>query len=290
VTSEPVSQFVRALPAAPLRPFIGWYSGYREAGVEPFRHRGPSSPYLTVIVTLDDPLVVTAHPDPSTAPGSYDCLVGGLHTTPALITHDGRQSGIQLALSPLGARALLGLPAGELAGTDVHGVDLLGPFARLLRERVLAAPDWACRFAVLDDLLLRRLDAERHADPRPEAAWAWRALLRSGGAAPVSALAREVGWSGRYLSRQFGIEIGLSPKLAGRVVRFDAARRLLQDRLAGARGPGLADVAAACGYFDQAHLARDFAEFAGCPPSLWLREEFRNVQAAAADAVPDSVA
>jgi AraC-like DNA-binding protein len=290
VTSEPVSQFVRAVPAAPLRPFIGWYSGYREAGVEPFRHRGLPSPYLTVIVTLDDPLVVTAHPDPSTPPGCYDSLVGGLHTTPALIAHDGRQSGIQLALSPLGARALLGLPAGELASTDVHGVDLLGPLARLLRERVLAAPDWACRFAVLDDLLLRRLDAERHAGPRPEVAWAWRALLRSGGAAPVAALAREVGWSGRYLSRQFGIEIGLSPKLAGRVVRFDAARRLLQDRLASGVGPGLADVAAACGYFDQAHLARDFTEFAGCPPSLWLREEFRNVQAAAADAVPDSVA
>src|SRR5690242_13838374 len=57
-----VSEYVRGLPAAPLRPFIRWYSGYREVGVEPAVHRGLPSPYLTVIVTLDDPLDVAAHP------------------------------------------------------------------------------------------------------------------------------------------------------------------------------------------------------------------------------------
>ena len=41
----------------------------------------------------------------------------------------------------------------------------------------------------------------------------------------------------------------------------------------------LADLAADCGYFDQAHLAREFRALAGCPPSQWLAEEFRNVQA-----------
>ena len=41
----------------------------------------------------------------------------------------------------------------------------------------------------------------------------------------------------------------------------------------------MADLAAACGYFDQAHLAREFRSLAGCPPSQWLAEELRNVQA-----------
>src|SRR6266567_4076818 len=62
-------------------------------------------------------------------------------------------SGIQLGLSPLGARALLGLPAGELANIDLDAADLLGSFAREIRERVHAEHSWPARFAVLDRML-----------------------------------------------------------------------------------------------------------------------------------------
>jgi AraC-like DNA-binding protein len=58
------------------------------------------------------------------------------------------------------------------------------------------------------------------------------------------------------------------------VTRFDRARRALQHQ----PGLPLAGLAARCGYYDQAHLAREFRELAGCPPSAWLAEEFRNVQ------------
>src|SRR4029077_17747240 len=86
---------------------------------------------------------------------------------------------------------------------------------------------------------------------------------------------------------RFRAEIGLAPKAAARVIRFDRARNLLVRRLDGAtahgatadRGYPLAGPAADCGYFDQAHLAREFRALAGCPPSQWLAEEFRNVQA-----------
>lgn len=288
MTGEPTSEFVRWRPAPPLRPIVAGYIGYREAGVAPGRHRGLPSPNLTLIVTLDDPLVVATHPDPRTPPARYDALVGGLHTVPALITHDGWQSGIQVSLSPLGARALLGLPAGELGGADRHAVDVLGPFAEELRERVLAATGWVARFTVLDELLMRRVNAE--ARVHPEVVRAWRRLLATAGARPVSALAREVGWSSRYLSQRFAVEIGLSPKAAARVVRFDRARRLLQ-RQTGMGGEfTLAALAATSGYYDQAHLAREFGQFAGCSPSQWLREEFRNVQAMPGTALPDSAA
>jgi len=289
-TDGPASEILRRRPAPPLRPYLAGYIGYRQTGLPPGRHRGLPSPYLTVIITLGEPLVVAAHPDPRTPPGRYDTLVGGLHTAPALITHGGRQAGIQLALSPLGARWMLGLPAGELTGADIDGVQLLGAFGRELHDRLLATPSWAGRFAVLDDLLSRRL---RHGPPGPvppELARAWHRLRETAGTMDLSVLAREVGWSSRYLSRRFGVEVGLSPKAAARVVRFDRARRLLQHRAATKEGPALAALATACGYYDQAHLARDFGQFAGCAPSRWLREEFRNVQAAATATVPDSAA
>ncbi|HEX8629312.1 MAG TPA: helix-turn-helix domain-containing protein [Catenuloplanes sp.] len=288
MATEPTSEFVRSRPAAPLRPFVAWYGGYRETGGAPGSHRGLPSPHLTLIITLDDPLVMAAHPDPRTPPGRYDTLLGGLHTAPAFIRHDGRQSGVQVALSPLGARALLGLPAGELASTDVDAGEVWGPFARELRDRVLAADGWQQRFTVLDGLLLRRIDAD--VCLAPEVVRAWRRVVGSAGGVPVSAIAREVGWSGRYLSRRFAVEIGLTPKAAARVARFDRARRLLQ-RAAGTGGnPGLATLAATCGYYDQAHLAREFGAFAGCSPSGWLAEEFRNIQAFTGAPLPGSVA
>lgn len=258
------SEYVRWRPAEPVRRFAGWYSGYRESGGAPGTHRGLPSPHLTLIITLDDPLTVACHPDPATPPGRYDALVGGLHTVPALITHPGRQSGIQVGLSPLGARALLGLPAGELAGLDVHAVDLLGPFAEELRERVLAAPTWAARFAVVDRELARR--AADVAGPPPEVVRAWQLVRGTAGAVSVEDLADEVGWSSRHLRERFVTEIGLTPKAAGRVARFDRARRVLQRRGAG----DLARLAVDCGYYDQAHLTRDFTAFAGCSPLRWL--------------------
>ncbi|WP_204072036.1 AraC family transcriptional regulator [Planotetraspora phitsanulokensis] len=286
MAGRPTSEIVSRRPAPPLRPFVTWYCGYRDADVGPRRHRGLPSPYLTVIVTLDEPLVVAAHPDLRIPPAEYGTLVGGLHTTPVLITHDGRQSGIQLSLSPLGARALLGLPAGELTGSVLDAADVVGPFANQLRERVLDAHGWTARFGVLDEMLSAHLDAG--ARLQGEVVHAWRRLLTSAGAVPAAELAREVGWSGRYLSRRFGVEVGLSPKAAARVVRFDRTRRFLMRQAAEDRGLLLSDVAAECGYYDQAHLAREFGEFAGCSPSRWLGEEFRYVQAGADTLMSDS--
>jgi AraC-like DNA-binding protein len=288
----PINESVWGVPAPALRPFIAAYVGYRQAGVEPARHRGLPSPYLTVIFTLDDPLTLAAHPDPRQSPGSYRTLVGGLHTASALITHPGRQSGIQLAVSPLGARALLGMPAGELASIDVEGSAVLGPLADKIADRLQAARDWPARFAVLDQMLTSRLAAGPASGAAngvgPEVSQAWRRLLAVGGRCEVSRLAAEAGWSDRHLRDRFRDETGLTPKAAARVIRFDRARRRLQHRAAaaGMALPGLADLAADCGYYDQAHLAREFRDLAGCPPSAWLAEEFLNVQARSGAVLP----
>ncbi|MBL7261954.1 helix-turn-helix transcriptional regulator [Paractinoplanes lichenicola] len=263
-----VDEYAQGRPTAALKPYVAGYSGYRQQGLPPMRHLGLPSPCLTMILTLDDPLVMESHPDPRQRPGRYDALIGGLHLSPAVITHDGRQSGLQVALWPLGCRALLGLPAGELAGLDVDASALLGePAVARIRERLSAAPDWASRFALLDEWLTAR---SRQTSIRPEITYAWGRIL---GNVPVRTVAAEVGWSGHHLTDRFRAETGLRPKEAARVARFDRARRALRP------GRPIAEVAAAYGFADQSHLVREFRSLAGCTPSEWLADQFDFVQA-----------
>jgi AraC-like DNA-binding protein len=283
--ADEVDEHVAGPPAAALRPLIAGYAGYRQAGLEPAVHLGLPSPFLTLIFTLDDPLDVTAHPDPAQPGARYETLVGGLHTSPALIAHDGRQSGIQIALSPLGARALLGVPAGELTSLDCHGTEVLGPLATEIQQRLRDGSSWPRRFELLNGLLLERA-GRRAGDPGAapgvsrEVRYAWRALLRSGGQVGVAQLAADTGWSDRHLRTRFRTEIGLTPKAAARVIRFDRARRQLAGRVKAGGPPDLAGLAADRGFYDQAHLDREFRALAGCPPTTWLAREFRSVQAA----------
>jgi AraC-like DNA-binding protein len=271
-----VNEHLVARPSPALRSYVAHYSGYRQRGLAPGRHRGLPSPYLTLILTLDEPLVIAAHPDRRQTPGRYDALIGGLHVAPAMIVHDGAASGVQVAVSPLGCRALFGLPAGELANLDVDFAAVAGEaVVAEMRDRLRTADSWPGRFAAVD-AALRRLVAAHRADVHPDVARVFRRLVATGGDVPIAALADEVGWSARHLTNRFHAEVGLRPKEAARVVRFDRVRRRIVP------GVRLAEVAAEAGYFDQSHLVRDFHAFAGCSPSRWLADEIGFVQAPSA--------
>jgi AraC-like DNA-binding protein len=110
---------------------------------------------------------------------------------------------------------------------------------------------------VLDQFLLNGL--YEAADPLSTVSAAWDHLVVSASTAQVGVLADCVGLSRRHLSGRFGAEYGLSPKQAGRVFRFERAANLLM----GPRCPSLADTAASCGFFDQAHLTREWQALAG---------------------------
>jgi len=265
---EPVTDVATASPSPPLRPYVERYTGYRLEGFPPGIHRGLPGRHLTFIVSLGDPVAIAAMPDPRHAPVALGAFVSGLTDGPATIVHDGSQHGISLALTPLGARTLLGVPAGELAGLCVGLDDVLGPLARELVDRLASAGAWPARFAELDDVLLARL---RRARPPagPRVMDAWSRVVASGGAVEIGRLAADLGWSGRHLGQRFRAEIGLTPKVAARVVRFERARWLL----ARPERPPLAEVALRAGYYDQAHLNRDWRELAGCSPTVWLAEE-----------------
>jgi AraC-like DNA-binding protein len=262
-------------PAPQLAPLIHGYSGIRYEGFAPGTHAGLPSRSLTVAVSLDDPLLIEMPGRPG-RPASFTALAAGLHARTVAIAHDGSESSVSLELTPEGARSLLGLPAAELAGTVVHLDELLGRESRELVERLAAAQDWAGRFAVLDDVLTRCAGRLRAAEA--STARAWDRIVSSGGAVRIGELATEIGYSRRHLTERFAREYGMTPKQVARIVRFERSWRLLQELgctqpRRGADRPSLARAAARCGYYDQAHMAREWKELAGRPPSAWLAEE-----------------
>lgn len=257
-----MTEFVEACLPAGLTPFVESMVGYRITGARPGTHVGMPSGTITLVLSLDEPLDLVGADGRA---GRFDAMVAGLHAEPALIRHDGNQHGVQLDLTPTGAALLLGGPAAELSGTSVDLAELVGPAARRLHEQISATPDWERRFALVADALFAHRDVRWQ--PRPEVEHAWRVLRRSRGRASVRDLAAEVGWSTRHLGECFRAEYGHAPKTTARVLRFQESQRLVA-----ARRP-LVEVATACGYYDQAHLTRDWVALAGVPPTRWLRED-----------------
>lgn len=256
------------MPPPPLRPFIAAAYGYRAAAYPAGVHRGLPSRHLTLVVELLGPLRVAGMGGSLAAHG----VVGGLHTAPAMIDASRAQEGLQYALTPLGAQALLGIPAAELSGHTVDLADLIGPTAGRLVDELQHAENWADRFRLLDVALLRRLTT--YATIPGEVAEAWRMIFAFDGRLRVDSVAAHVGWGRRHLSERFRLATGITPKQAARIARFESARNILT---APARPP-LAEIAARCGYADQSHLAREWRSLAGCSVGTWMAEELPFVQ------------
>ncbi len=254
--------------SARLREHVREIWAWRQGPGPPGTHQGVPGGHLTVVLCLEGDVEVLAAPEPSGGTGRFVGSVAGLHDAPAVIATGAAQTGMQLDLTWRGARALLGLPAGELAG-DVVDLAMLLPGLDPLLDRLRSAPTWPARFALLDAALCRVLDVrEGVAAAPPEIGRAWDLLMRTGGTTRVEELAADVGWSRRHLGARFRAETGLGTKTAARLIRFEHALDLLRSP---AR-PGLAEVAAVCGYADQPHLARDFRDLAGITATEWMAE------------------
>ena len=250
-------------PGPPLDDFVAcfwsWSGDKQPAAYE----RSLPSGTLELVVNLeDDRLHLYGADGPATAapvlPGAIVC---GAHAGSFVIGAPPRRA-IGVHFQPGGAAPFLGVPASDLQGRHAPIEALWGTQGRTLRERLLEQPTGAAQFDVLSAFLIERTRPRARRDAAVRAALC---AFEDPSLASVAEVNARVGRSAKRLISVFGDEVGLTPKAYWRVRRFQAALRALP-RSAG-RGAALA---AELGYFDQAHLDREFRHFAGVSPRDYL--------------------
>ena len=210
-------------------------------------------PAVTVFIDFGDALLV----DDASGKRQRGSVVTGL-APGAVFRGLGRDiECLQVRLSPVVAHAALGASA-ETGGTVIALSDLWGRDAARFHEQLRAAASWDDRFTIAEAALARRHEAGPAVDP--EVAFVWEEMMTNRGWARVERLAADVGWSRKRLWSRFRSQIGLTPKRATQLIRFDQAAHRL------AAGHSAALVAAESGYADQSHLHRDVMTFAGVTP------------------------
>jgi AraC-like DNA-binding protein len=242
-----------ARPSRPSRVPGVSMAGFRDTA--PFDLPAVPHPAVTLVIDVSAGGLVVDHAAGREKQGR---LIAGLGFGALQVRGEGIES-LQVRLSPVVAHGVLGAPASELGHSVANLEDVWGRDAARIQDQVHEASSWDDRFAIVDAVLLGRYEAGPSVNP--EVARAWERIVASRGRARVDELALETGWSRTRLWSRFRSQIGLSPKHAARLVRFDHAAHYLAAGLSGAQ------VAAEGGYADQSHLNRDVMSFTGATPT-----------------------
>ncbi len=251
-------------PAEALRPFVREYMGWDEHVATPLCRRELPTEEAPLVINFGDPFHLFT---PGCARRDRDraSFVTGAYDTYQLVESSGTSSGVQVNFTLLGLRLLVGRPIDDMTNRAIAPEDAFGPFVRELTDRLYDAPSWDARFAWLDRALIARMC--RSASVPAGVRLAWDRLVGSQGNVPIAAVVREVGWSRRHFIAQFKHELGVSPKVLARMMRFGRVVRSLR----AGRTTDLAGLALDAGYYDQSHLNRDVREFAGETPGALAR-------------------
>ena len=240
------------------------------------------------MINLGPPQTVLQRPTDKSPATFREAWLAGIQGAP-LFTAPAHGSGtftahfVSASLRPEGVCELFGVQAIDVANRVVEAEDLIGRDVRSVRDRIGEAPDTRCRFDALIELL--RAQRSRWARPVPPAAvWAMRRTLALDGKLRIADLCAELGVSRKHLNDIYKCAAGLSPKTYARLTRF----RSVVNRLQGPIEPWVS-IATDRGYFDQAHLIRDFGKFAGESPTSFLESRGPDGESVSFAEVPDPV-
>jgi AraC-like DNA-binding protein len=197
-----------------------------------------------------------------------ECALVGQLERGVGIHHAGRVEYLGVRFHPVGAAAFFKIPGRELAGRILPLEVVSSRLKRDLEQEIDLSWDVRQKIATVEAVLMRKRDKAMTSDPIIGAAV--QALRKSHGGVSIASLSKTLSISERTLERKFSQIVGISPKLFGRIQRF---QRVCQFAEQGKRRDW-ADYAAALGYHDQSHLIKDFQRFSGESPGRLFHADF----------------
>ena len=262
-------EFEAGKPSHLLRNWVNSYSGYYEEVLYPVHRLEVPKGRVILIIGFEESLQISFI---NSNYSNYQAFVVGLNEKPLITKYNRVQCCIEIELFPWALNMLFDKAPEEFTQQVISLEDLWGNNAISLVEQLSQMSSWQERFSLIDKIFLEKL-ANSNSIIRPEIQWAWNLLEYYKGCIPIQQLAQTIGWSDRYLASCFRNQIGITPKVAARRIRFNHALQLLK-----ASNPcTLSDIALTCGYSDQSHLTREFRLFSGCSPLVYQKAHFTNL-------------
>jgi len=261
------------VPPSPLAEFVDYfwlYENYQPS--QPHERLLPNGTIELVMQLGDDtaPLAVSSdHDHRELFAGG---VVVGAYSHSFMIHTTQPQTIIGVHFKPGGAFPFFPVPAHELHNLHVAFDALWGRDAVTLREQLQHVTAPAARFQILEHFL--RAHATRPLTLHSTLRSALQLLQQGAHRPTIADVTEQLDFSSRRFTHLFRAAVGLTPKLFFRVARFQAVLHHLE-----AGQPVVwADLAFACGYYDQAHFNHDFQAFSGLTPTTYLthRTEHRN--------------
>ena len=192
-------------------------------------------------------------------------MVIGQITEPFFVEPTGHVNSFAVRFYPYSFANFVSVPVGSLANKETPIALLFGEApAKELEQQIIHATNTQQRIKIAEDFLLNRLKETATIDGIVKSTI--DAMLSARGSTPINVILREDLSKRRQLERKFFKQIGMSPKQLGKVIRLQAALKLMLKRQSG----NLTSIAYESEYYDQAHFTKDFREFTGTNPKDFL--------------------
>ena len=254
-------QYREIKPGPAVRTFIRCYWVLEDDSPETTLQTIVPDGRAELIINLGQPFQQAENGSWQTQPEIF--FVGQI-TGPFAVRPGGPARTIGVRFRPEGASRFFRLPMFELTDAAV-AVDQISQKLHRHLERLRELSSLPEQLSALEHIFLRGLDSEE--DKLISAAV--NCFEQAHGLLSIRELSGQLGLSARQLERRFRHAVGISPKLFCRMQRFQQVFQSME----GANSNWV-ETAVNCGYYDQAHLIRDFREFSGATPTALLDKEF----------------